>query len=99
MPSPLPPGGITRFPMLHRYQPNLPGTRSLVGRTIGPRLFARRAAMPKANPTLYCSFCGKSQHDVKKLIAGPKVHICDACVDACIEILGADGAWCDAEMT
>jgi hypothetical protein len=52
--------------------------------------------MPKS--TLYCSFCGKSQHDVKKLIAGPKVHICDECVDACIEILGADRDWCDAEL-
>jgi ATP-dependent protease Clp ATPase subunit len=52
--------------------------------------------MPK--PTLYCSFCGKSQDDVKKLIAGPKVHICDQCVDACIEILGAERAWCDAEL-
>jgi ATP-dependent protease Clp ATPase subunit len=48
--------------------------------------------------TLYCSFCGKSQHDVKKLIAGPKVHICDQCVDACIEILGAEREWCDTEI-
>jgi ATP-dependent protease Clp ATPase subunit len=52
--------------------------------------------MPK--PTLSCSFCGKSQDDVKKLIAGPKVHICDECVDACIEILGAERAWCDAAL-
>jgi hypothetical protein len=56
----------------------------------------RRDPMPK--PTLYCSFCGKSQHDVKKLIAGPKVHICDQCVDACIEILGAEREWCDTEL-
>jgi ATP-dependent Clp protease ATP-binding subunit ClpX len=53
---------------------------------------------PMPKPTLYCSFCGKSQHDVKKLIAGPKVHICDQCVDACIEILGAEREWCDTEL-
>jgi ATP-dependent Clp protease ATP-binding subunit ClpX len=51
-----------------------------------------------AKSTLYCSFCGKSQHDVKKLIAGPKVHICDECVDACIEILGSEREWCDQEL-
>src|SRR5215469_14846378 len=32
---------------------------------------------------LYCSFCGKSQHDVRKLVAGPAVYICDECVDLC----------------
>jgi hypothetical protein len=53
---------------------------------------------PMPKPTLYCSFCGKSQHDVKKLIAGPKVHICDECVNACIEILGSDREWCDHEL-
>jgi ATP-dependent Clp protease ATP-binding subunit ClpX len=37
--------------------------------------------------TLYCSFCGKSQHDVKKLIAGPAVFICDACVGLCNKII------------
>ena len=37
--------------------------------------------------TLHCSFCGKSQHDVKKLIAGPSVFVCDECVDLCIEII------------
>jgi ClpX C4-type zinc finger len=37
--------------------------------------------------TLYCSFCGKSQHDVKKLIAGPAVFICDACVGLCNTII------------
>jgi ATP-dependent Clp protease ATP-binding subunit ClpX len=37
--------------------------------------------------TLYCSFCGKSQHEVKKLIAGPSVFICDECIDLCIEII------------
>jgi len=37
--------------------------------------------------TLFCSFCGKSQHDVKKLIAGPTVFICDECIDLCNEIM------------
>ena len=36
---------------------------------------------------LYCSFCGKSQHEVKKLIAGPSVFICDECVDLCNDII------------
>lgn len=37
--------------------------------------------------TLYCSFCGKSQHEVRKLIAGPSVFICDECVDLCTDII------------
>ena len=37
--------------------------------------------------TSYCSFCGKSQHEVKKLIAGPTVFICDECVDLCVDII------------
>ena len=37
--------------------------------------------------TLYCSFCGKSQHEVRKLIAGPTVFICDECVELCVEII------------
>ncbi len=37
--------------------------------------------------TLYCSFCGKSQHEVKKLIAGPSVFICDECIDLCNEVI------------
>jgi ATP-dependent Clp protease ATP-binding subunit ClpX len=44
----------------------------------------------KSSPSeklLYCSFCGKSQHEVKKLIAGPSVFICDECIDLCNEII------------
>ena len=37
--------------------------------------------------TSYCSFCGKSQHGVRKLIAGPNVCICHECVDLCVEII------------
>jgi hypothetical protein len=40
------------------------------------------------HPTLHCSFCGKSQHNVAKLIAGPSVFICDECVGLCNKIIG-----------
>src|SRR3989338_9999396 len=40
-----------------------------------------------AKNTLYCSFCGKTQYDVQKLIAGPTVFICDECVGLCVNIL------------
>jgi len=46
-----------------------------------------KAAGPDAKSTLYCSFCGKSQHEVRKLIAGPTVFICDECVELCMDII------------
>lgn len=46
---------------------------------------------------LYCSFCGKSQHEVRKLIAGPSVFICDECVDLCNDIISEEIR--DAETT
>lgn len=48
---------------------------------------------------LYCSFCGKSQHEVKKLIAGPSVFICDECVDLCNDIIRDELATLRAENT
>jgi hypothetical protein len=42
---------------------------------------------PSLQEILYCSFCGKSQHDVRKLVAGPAVYICDECVDLCTDIV------------
>jgi len=49
--------------------------------------------------TLYCSFCGKSQHKVARLIAGPEVYICNECVELCIAILGAgERDWCDRQI-
>ena len=42
---------------------------------------------PAPQPVLYCSFCGKNQHEVSKLIAGPTVFICDECVDVCVDII------------
>jgi ATP-dependent Clp protease ATP-binding subunit ClpX len=46
---------------------------------------------------LYCSFCGKSQHEVKKLIAGPSVFICDECIDLCNEIIRDEAAGSGSE--
>jgi hypothetical protein len=57
-------------------------------------MFGKRKQPPEAKtpppPTLRCSFCNKSQHDVKKLIPGPKVQICDECVDICLDILSEE---------
>jgi hypothetical protein len=47
----------------------------------------REAEMADSKSTLYCSFCGKSQHEVRKLIAGPTVFICDYCVKLCTDII------------
>src|ERR1700761_5192656 len=44
-------------------------------------------ADPGPPKTLHCSFCGKSQHDVRKLIAGPLVYICDECVQICTDVV------------
>ena len=46
---------------------------------------------------LYCSFCGKSQHEVRKLIAGPSVFVCDECVDLCNDIIREEIQEKDAE--
>jgi len=46
-----------------------------------------KASGGESKNTLYCSFCGKSQHEVRKLIAGPTVFICDECVELCMEII------------
>jgi len=53
---------------------------------LNAKLSPETAADPRS---LFCSFCGKSQHDVKKLIAGPGVFICDACVALCDTIIAA----------
>ena len=46
-----------------------------------------KAGGGETKSTLYCSFCGKSQHEVRKLIAGPTVFICDECVELCMDII------------
>src|SRR6187397_1616148 len=45
---------------------------------------------------LYCSFCGKSQHEVRKLIAGPSIFICDECIELCNDIIREEGAGSEA---
>ena len=47
----------------------------------------RQGRTGESNKILYCSFCGKSQHEVRKLIAGPSVYICDECVELCNDII------------
>ena len=50
--------------------------------------FVKKFMSDKNNKNiLYCSFCGKSQHEVRKLIAGPTVFICDECVELCMDII------------
>ena len=46
-----------------------------------------KSSNSESKNTLYCSFCGKSQHEVRKLIAGPTVFICDECVELCMDII------------
>jgi ATP-dependent Clp protease ATP-binding subunit ClpX len=53
----------------------------------GAQKDASRNLMAQEKNTLYCSFCGKSQHEVRKLIAGPTVFICDECVELCMDII------------
>src|SRR5881296_2655396 len=54
--------------------------------------------MPEPPPEakVHCSFCGKSQDEVRKLIAGPTVYICDECIDLCNDIIAEE---CDREET
>jgi ATP-dependent protease Clp ATPase subunit len=47
---------------------------------------------PSGPDTLACSFCGKSQKQVLKLIAGPGVYICDECIELCVEIIAEESA-------
>jgi ATP-dependent Clp protease ATP-binding subunit ClpX len=53
--------------------------------------FRRRAGgVRKSTFTLTCSFCGKHQRQVNKLIAGPGVYICNECVDLCVQIIAQE---------
>ena len=52
-----------------------------------PKKHRRRKKDPD---TLYCSFCKKSQHEISKLIAGPRVFICDECIEMCNEIIAEE---------
>jgi ATP-dependent Clp protease ATP-binding subunit ClpX len=55
------------------------------------------ASKADGDKLLYCSFCGKSQHEVKKLIAGPSVFICNECVDLCNDIIVEEVQTTDAD--
>jgi ATP-dependent Clp protease ATP-binding subunit ClpX len=55
--------------------------------TIGLEERMSKVSGTDSKNTLYCSFCGKSQHEVRKLIAGPTVFICDECVELCMDII------------
>jgi len=57
------------------------------GRTNGEPMTKSTSSGGDSKNTLYCSFCGKSQHEVRKLIAGPTVFICDECVELCMDII------------
>lgn len=46
----------------------------------------------KNSNTIHCSFCGKAQEDVAKLVAGPRAFICDECIGLCVEMLKEEGA-------
>lgn len=51
-------------------------------------MFGKKRSFPLfARQILTCSFCNKSQHHVKKLVAGPKVYICDECINICVEVI------------
>jgi ATP-dependent Clp protease ATP-binding subunit ClpX len=74
-----------------------PGAKPLKVPEVGPsdaapsgrsqKDLARTLMAAQEKNTLYCSFCGKSQHEVRKLIAGPTVFICDECVELCMDII------------
>lgn len=51
----------------------------------------KKSSAPEQEAFLFCSFCGKSQRQVKQIIAGPDVYICDECVELCVEILVEQG--------
>jgi ATP-dependent protease Clp ATPase subunit len=53
-------------------------------------MFGRRKKAAEPSPDLRCAFCGKSDEEVRKLIAGPQVYICDKCVLVCVGILADD---------
>src|SRR6188768_1583687 len=66
-------------------RPSAGPPRSLAGSGNGVAM--TKSSGSDSKNTLYCSFCGKSQHEVRKLIAGPTVFICDECVELCMDII------------
>jgi hypothetical protein len=78
-----------------RHDRDVGSTLAALARTPPGRILismSRRRRTPKGtHDSLACSFCGKSKDEVDKLIAGPSVYICDACVRLCNEILDKEG--------
>lgn len=69
--------------------------RSMVAKELSkrespPKTEYRQQPLPDQSKVLYCSFCGKSQHEAKMLIAGPNIYICNECVTSCTEIINAE---------
>ena len=77
--------GIIDSVIVHRHAERRRTGPSRLERIRGTRRLVARAS--DGNEQLLCSFCGKSQRQVKKLIAGPGVYICDECIDLCNEII------------
>jgi hypothetical protein len=74
-------GSATQFENLAPLEPRR--ARAMIGNMVGtPPTPDSVATAP-----VHCSFCEKSQYDVRKIIAGPGVHICDECIDLCSEVL------------
>ena len=90
--------GVSEFRSDGRIQIRLPNAASRMAVAGGiasdgcrrPRTEERCRRKRPATTLLSCSFCNKSQRDVKKLIAGPTVYICDECVDICLDIIAED---------
>ena len=79
--------GVTRFRQGRGRQASKLSQREGAGRAKRDRGSIPLARPTESNEQLLCSFCGKSQRQVKKLIAGPGVYICDECIDLCNEII------------
>lgn len=72
--------------------------RNLIQKVLARAILNPIRSKPKKTPrNLRCSFCGKKQNEVKKLIAGPKVYICGECVVLCVAILREEGVDIDLD--
>src|SRR5216117_501944 len=70
--------------------PSRPVVRSLLLRPRSQGSEMNKISSGETKKPLHCTFCGKSQHEVRKLIAGPTVFICDECVELCMDIIGEE---------
>src|SRR5260370_42289377 len=70
--------------------PSRPVVRSLLLRPRSQGSEMNKVSSGETKKPLHCTFCGKSQHEVLKLIAGPTVFICDECGELCMDIIGEE---------